>query len=279
MSTKSAILKTFFSLAIAGVLAGGLSVSARADDDRLDEAWKDGIGDQEPVLTDQQFAKLNNLAFQAAVTKICDGYNLDDKKFADGMADATTPADAAMSADEPEDVGDRGPHPLRHDLRTAPRRGQRQAQGFLQERRRAQGHRDAERLAIALAFGESKRGAPRHGGASFLRRHVPNGRGRWIAEKVTSLTETGRGDRAKHGGWGPLMQNHNRSNAQAGRAVQLETRWRWMIERMPPPSLRGDPPTLPVRDRRPCILVQRKMRTQFVHIQYSRQASSRQPST
>jgi hypothetical protein len=100
MSTKSAILKTFFSLAVAGVLAGGLSVSAKADDDRLDEAWKDGIGDQEPVLTDQQFAKLNNLAFQAAVTKICDGYNLDDKKFADGMAEATTPADASLSADD-----------------------------------------------------------------------------------------------------------------------------------------------------------------------------------
>ena len=39
---------------------------------------------QEPILTDKQFAMLNNLAFQAAVTKICDGYELDQNKFADG---------------------------------------------------------------------------------------------------------------------------------------------------------------------------------------------------
>ena len=57
------------------------------------------------MLTDQQFAKLNNLAFQAAVTKICDGYNLDDKKFADGMAEATKPADASLSADDQKQWG------------------------------------------------------------------------------------------------------------------------------------------------------------------------------
>ena len=178
MSTKSAILKTFFSLAVAGVLAGGLSVSARADDDRLDEAWKDGIGDQEPVLTDQQFAKLNNLAFQAAVTKICDGYNLDDKKFADGMSDATTPTNASMSADDQKQWETAVLIRFGTDLRPAPCRGQRQARGFLRERRRAQeGHRDPELLAITLAFGESKRGVPRHGAPLFsCRRHVPNER-------------------------------------------------------------------------------------------------------
>ena len=50
------------------------------------------VVDQEPILTEAQFAKLNNLAFQAAVTKICDGYDLDQTKFAEGVSDATYPA-------------------------------------------------------------------------------------------------------------------------------------------------------------------------------------------
>jgi hypothetical protein len=72
------------------------------DDDRLDDAWQDAIGDQEPVLTDKQFALLNNLAFQAAVTKVCDGYKLDGDKFAKAIADATSPAPEGMSDDEAE---------------------------------------------------------------------------------------------------------------------------------------------------------------------------------
>jgi hypothetical protein len=81
-------------------LLAGVPSLARADDDRLDEAWKDAIGDQEPILTDQQFAKLNNLAFQAAATKVCDGFALDDMKFSQGFAEATLPVNDDMSADD-----------------------------------------------------------------------------------------------------------------------------------------------------------------------------------
>lgn len=70
------------------------------DDERLDDAWEDAIGDQEPVLTDKQFALLNNLAFQAAVTKVCDGYTLDPDKFAVGIAEATSPAPEGMSDED-----------------------------------------------------------------------------------------------------------------------------------------------------------------------------------
>jgi hypothetical protein len=86
-------------LAAAAVVTLGLAGAASADDLRMDDAWSDLVLDQEPILTDLQFAKLNNLAFQAAVTKICDGYELDQTKFADGVADATYPAPESTATD------------------------------------------------------------------------------------------------------------------------------------------------------------------------------------
>jgi len=77
---------------VIGLGAQGFAQDALPDDDRLDDAWADLTVDQEPILTELQFAKLNNVAFQAAVTKICDGYALDQAKFADAVADATFPA-------------------------------------------------------------------------------------------------------------------------------------------------------------------------------------------
>ena len=91
-------------LAAAAMLAIGLGTASFAaetlpDDDRLDNAWADLSVDQEPILTELQFAKLNNAAFQAAVTKVCDGYELDQTKFAEAVADATTPAPEATATD------------------------------------------------------------------------------------------------------------------------------------------------------------------------------------
>jgi hypothetical protein len=93
---------------IAAAAATALSLTGPAfaqdaaeDDLRMDNAWEDLVVDQEPVLTDLQFAKLNNLAFQAAVTKICDGFDLDQAKFAEGVSDATFPSPAtATTPDE-----------------------------------------------------------------------------------------------------------------------------------------------------------------------------------
>ncbi len=73
-----------------GVTASVLAED-QADDNRLDEAWKDAVGDDENILTEKQFAMLNNLAFQAAVTKVCEGFDLDQSKFAKAITDATTP--------------------------------------------------------------------------------------------------------------------------------------------------------------------------------------------
>lgn len=88
--------------AVAAVLCltGPASAQDAEDDLRMDDAWADLVVDQEPILTDLQFAKLNNLAFQAAVTKICDGYDLDQAKFAESVSDATYPAPETANTPE-----------------------------------------------------------------------------------------------------------------------------------------------------------------------------------
>ena len=85
-------------LAAALVLSG--AAIASADDLRLDDAWEDAVGDQENVLTEAQFATLNNLAFQAAVPKVCDGYALDDAKFAQAMSEAAVPPSADLTPEQ-----------------------------------------------------------------------------------------------------------------------------------------------------------------------------------
>lgn len=99
--SKSYIWKMFLCLVACFLIAAAVPAVAE-DDNRLDDAWEDAVGDQEPVLTDKQFALLNNLAFQAAVTKVCDGYELDPAKFAAGIAEATSPAPEGLSDEDEE---------------------------------------------------------------------------------------------------------------------------------------------------------------------------------
>lgn len=100
---SSIIRKIFLCLAACLIVAATVPAMAEDDDDnRLDDAWEDAVSDQEPVLTDKQFALLNNLAFQAAATKVCDGYTLDPDKFAAGIAEATSPAPEGMSDEDAE---------------------------------------------------------------------------------------------------------------------------------------------------------------------------------
>ncbi|MBN9021677.1 MAG: hypothetical protein J0H08_06215 [Rhizobiales bacterium] len=95
---RGAMLAAAATLVI-GLAAPSFAEEALPDDDRLDDAWADLSVDQEPILSELQFAKLNNVAFQAAVTKICDGYQLDQQKFADAVADATFPAPEKTATD------------------------------------------------------------------------------------------------------------------------------------------------------------------------------------
>jgi hypothetical protein len=99
MPATSNIVKTLLCLLFAAVIATA-DVAAEEPDDRLSEAWKDAVGDQEPILTEKQFALLNNLAFQAAASKVCDGFNLNQDKFTTAMNEAVTPAPEGLSEAE-----------------------------------------------------------------------------------------------------------------------------------------------------------------------------------
>ncbi|MCP4381209.1 MAG: hypothetical protein GY798_07285 [Hyphomicrobiales bacterium] len=80
---------TMAALAVTVMACGSATVAVAQDDnDRLDDAWADLVIDQEPILSESQFAQLNNLAYQAAVTRICDGYALDQTAFSEGLAAA-----------------------------------------------------------------------------------------------------------------------------------------------------------------------------------------------
>lgn len=67
---------------------------------RLSGAWKDALAGEERVLTAQQFAKLNNLAYQAAATRVCDGLEIDEKKFEAALAEAIAPAGENLTRDQ-----------------------------------------------------------------------------------------------------------------------------------------------------------------------------------
>lgn len=102
MSALFSMKNPLLTLAAAGGLAICVASGAVAQDEHLDEVWADAVGGQEPILTDKQFAMLNNLAFQAAVTKVCDGYALDATKFETGVAEAMTPAPTELTDEEAE---------------------------------------------------------------------------------------------------------------------------------------------------------------------------------
>jgi hypothetical protein len=67
-------------------LASGSTLRAE-DDHRLDAAWKAAMQDNEGLLTPAQTASLNTLAFESAVARLCDGFKLDEAKFAASVSE------------------------------------------------------------------------------------------------------------------------------------------------------------------------------------------------
>jgi hypothetical protein len=96
----SSLLNTLLCLAACFCIATAPAIAADDDNDRLDDAWEDALGDNEPILTDKQFALLNNLAFQAAAAEICDGFKLDGDKFSTAIAEATSPPPPDMTEED-----------------------------------------------------------------------------------------------------------------------------------------------------------------------------------
>ncbi len=70
------------------------------DDNRLDDAWKAALEEQEGVLSPQQNAALNNIAYQAAVARVCAGFEIDRAKYAKAVNDLIVPGSDKRSDTE-----------------------------------------------------------------------------------------------------------------------------------------------------------------------------------
>lgn len=69
---------------------------AETDNHRLDDAWKAALMDQEGVITQQQHATINSIAYHSAAARLCDGIDLDTDKVATAMNAIAASADAAL---------------------------------------------------------------------------------------------------------------------------------------------------------------------------------------
>ena len=60
MPALSRLTKLLLCLALGAGLATAAYAVEDGNDRKLGDAWEDAIGDQEPILTEKQFAMLNN---------------------------------------------------------------------------------------------------------------------------------------------------------------------------------------------------------------------------
>lgn len=91
-------------LVLAAAMFGLAIVPAAAegnDDDRLDEAWKAALMDLEGVLTPEQHAMINSIAYHAAASRLCDGVDLDVDKVGKALNDIIASGSAKLD-DEAE---------------------------------------------------------------------------------------------------------------------------------------------------------------------------------
>ncbi len=101
MSTSFAVHRLILGVALAASVGiSGMAFAQDQDDKRLDEAWKDALEHEEAILTPEQFAMLNNIAYQAAVTRVCEGFSLDQAKFSEAVAEALAPPAEGLSENE-----------------------------------------------------------------------------------------------------------------------------------------------------------------------------------
>jgi hypothetical protein len=97
MRKKSALISTILA---AWIVSGTAAFGQSTDDNRLDDAWKAALEDQEGVLTPQQTAALNNIAYAAAVARVCQGFEIDHDKYAKAVNDIVVPGSEKRSDQE-----------------------------------------------------------------------------------------------------------------------------------------------------------------------------------
>ena len=81
------------------------SGSALPDDDRMDHAWNDLLESEGGLLSGPQYTALNNLAFQAAVVRVCDGFTLETESFGKGFAGVLTSTDKDFDERQEKEYG------------------------------------------------------------------------------------------------------------------------------------------------------------------------------
>lgn len=72
-----------------------------ASNPRLHAAWDALAKGEGEFLTSKQFASLNNLAYQAAIVRICDGHELDHDAFRDKIEDVINDTDKSSATSRP----------------------------------------------------------------------------------------------------------------------------------------------------------------------------------
>ncbi len=85
--------KFVFGAAALSVLFAFTSTVRAEDDNRLDDAWKAALEDNEGLLTPDQSGKLNVLAYESAAARLCDGINLDEKKYSASVTEVAKGGD------------------------------------------------------------------------------------------------------------------------------------------------------------------------------------------
>ncbi len=100
MSKKLQVMRHLIAPVAALCIGLGAAQAQEQDDDRLDEAWKDLFEAQEGILTPKQSAQLNNLAYGAAVARVCDGFTIDQKKFMTGLSEAVAPSAEGLTEEQ-----------------------------------------------------------------------------------------------------------------------------------------------------------------------------------
>ncbi len=86
--------------AVSFAAAVTMAAPAQADDSRLDAAWKAALEDHEGVLTEQQHALTNSIAYHAAAARLCDGIDLDVDKVGKAVNGIAGSSDAALTDDQ-----------------------------------------------------------------------------------------------------------------------------------------------------------------------------------
>lgn len=72
----------FRGAATAVLLSGAGAVPVLADDNRIDDAWKAALMENDGLLNEQQQAAINGIAYASAAALLCDGIDIDPDKVA-----------------------------------------------------------------------------------------------------------------------------------------------------------------------------------------------------